>query len=91
MKSVNKFSPEARCGPSLNLSPPQDRLRAPDLQLTHRARLARDRRRKGITTSERAQMKELESEVKELRKANEVLKLTSSFFAQAQPDRRLKF
>ena len=46
--------------------------------------------RDGITTSEREQMKALEREVKELRKANEILKLASAFFAQAELDRRLK-
>ena len=30
-------------------------------------------------------------EVKELRRANEILKLASAFFAQAELDRRLKF
>ena len=46
--------------------------------------------REGITTSERERMKVLEREVKELRKANEILKLASAFFAQAELDRRLK-
>ena len=46
--------------------------------------------RDGITTSEREQMKVLERENKELRKANEILKLASAFFAQAELDRRLK-
>ena len=46
--------------------------------------------RDGITTSEREQMKALEREVKELRKANEILKLASAFFAQAEQGRRLK-
>ena len=46
--------------------------------------------RDGITTSEREQMTALEREVKELRKANEILKLASAFFAQAELDRRLK-
>ena len=46
--------------------------------------------RDGITTSEREQMKALEREIKELRKANEILKLASAFFAQAELDRRLK-
>ncbi len=46
--------------------------------------------REGPTTSELARLKELESEVKELRKANEILKLASAFFAQAELDRRLK-
>ncbi|WP_440870864.1 IS3 family transposase [Variovorax atrisoli] len=37
--------------------------------------------REGITTSEAQRMKELECEVKELRRANEILKLASAFFA----------
>ena len=35
-------------------------------------------------------VKDLEREVKELRRANEILKLASAFFAQAELDRRLK-
>jgi transposase-like protein len=35
-------------------------------------------------------LKELERENKELCKANEILKLASAFFAQAELDRRLK-
>lgn len=46
--------------------------------------------RDGITSDERARIKDLEREVKELRKANEILKLASAFFAQAELDRRLK-
>ena len=46
--------------------------------------------RDGVTTSEREHMKALERENKELRKANEILKLASAFFAQAELDRRLK-
>ena len=46
--------------------------------------------RAGVTTSEAARVKELEREVKELRRANEILKLASAFFAQAELDRRLK-
>ena len=46
--------------------------------------------REGITTSELQRLKELERENKELRKANEILKLASAFFAQAELDRRLK-
>jgi transposase-like protein len=42
------------------------------------------------TTSEQQRLKELERENKELRKANEILKLASAFFAQAELDRRLK-
>ena len=36
-------------------------------------------------------MKELEREVKELRRANEILKLASAFFVQAELDRKLKY
>ena len=46
--------------------------------------------RDGITTSELQRLKELERENKALRKANEILKLASAFFAQAELDRRLK-
>ena len=46
--------------------------------------------RDGISTSELQRLKELERENKELRKANENLKLASAFFAQAELDRRLK-
>ncbi len=46
--------------------------------------------RLGVTTAETQRVKELEREVKELRRANEILKLASAFFAQAELDRRLK-
>ncbi len=46
--------------------------------------------RAGVTTSDLQRLKELERENKELRKANEILKLASAFFAQAELDRRLK-
>lgn len=35
-------------------------------------------------------IKELEREVRELKRANEILKVASAFFAQAELDRRLK-
>jgi transposase len=38
--------------------------------------------RPGLTTDERAKMKDLEREVKELRRANEILKAASAFFAR---------
>ena len=47
--------------------------------------------REGVTSDERERVKALEREVKELRRANEILKLASAFFAQAELDRRLKF
>jgi len=46
--------------------------------------------RPGVSTSEARRVKELERKVKELRRANEILKLASAFFAQAELDRRLK-
>ena len=46
--------------------------------------------RPGTTTTDMQRVKELEREVKELRRANEILKLASAFFAQAELDRRLK-
>jgi transposase len=45
--------------------------------------------RPGLTTDERARMKELEREVKELRRANEILKAASAFFG-AELDRQSK-
>ena len=44
----------------------------------------------GLTTSERTRLKALERENKELRRANEILKTASAFFAQAELDRRLR-
>jgi transposase len=46
--------------------------------------------RQGTTTADKDRLKELERENRELRKANEILKLASAFFAQADLDRRLK-
>ncbi len=46
--------------------------------------------REGVTTSEAQRIKELERDNKELRRPNEILKVASAFFAQAEPDRRFK-
>ena len=46
--------------------------------------------RPGVATAETPRIKELEREVKELRRANEILKLASAFFARAELDRRFK-
>ena len=46
--------------------------------------------REGLSTSERERIKALERENKELRRANEILKTASAFFAQAELDRQLK-
>ena len=47
-------------------------------------------KRAGVTTDEHGRVKALEREIKELRRANEILKLASAFFAQAELDRKLK-
>ena len=47
--------------------------------------------RDGVSTDERVRLKALEREVKELRRAKEILKIASAFFAQAELDRRFKF
>jgi transposase-like protein len=44
----------------------------------------------GVTTAERERIKALEREVKELRRANEILRMASAFFAQTELDRKLK-
>ncbi len=45
-------------------------------------------RRGGLTSDERARIKDLEREVRELRRANEILRKASAYFAQAELDRR---
>ena len=47
-------------------------------------------RRAGLTTDERARLKEQEREIRELRRANEILRKASAYFAQAELDRRAK-
>ncbi len=44
----------------------------------------------GVTSAERDRAKAQEREVRELRKANDILRLASAFFAQAELDRRFK-
>ena len=44
--------------------------------------------RPGLTTEERARLKQLERENRELRRANEILRKASAYFAQAELDRR---
>ncbi len=46
--------------------------------------------RPGLTTGERERLKELERENRELKRANEILRKASAFFAQAELDRRAK-
>jgi transposase-like protein len=44
----------------------------------------------GVTTGDRERMKAMERELKELRRANEILRKASAYFAQAELDRRPK-
>ena len=46
--------------------------------------------REGVTSDERARIKELERENRELRRANEILRKASAYFAQSELDRRPK-
>ena len=45
-------------------------------------------KRAGLTTTERERLKELERENRDLKRANEILRKASAFFAQAELDRR---
>ncbi len=44
----------------------------------------------GVTTAEREEIKALRKELAEVKRANEILKTASAFFAAAELDRRLK-
>jgi transposase len=46
--------------------------------------------REGLTSDEKARLKALEREVRELRQANEILRKASAYFAMAELDRRSK-
>ena len=46
--------------------------------------------RDGLTTSDRERLKTLERENRELKRANEILRKASAFFAQAELDRKAK-
>ena len=46
--------------------------------------------RPGLTSDEQGRLKALEREVRELRRANEILRKASAYFAQAELDRRPK-
>lgn len=45
-------------------------------------------KREGLTTAEKARVKELEREIKELRRANSILRDAAAFFAKAELDRK---
>ena len=46
--------------------------------------------RPGLTTEERERLKQLEREVRELKRANTILRQASAYFAQAELDRRAR-
>jgi transposase-like protein len=46
--------------------------------------------RDGLTTADRERLKALERENRELKRANEILRKASAFFAQAELDRKAK-
>jgi transposase-like protein len=46
--------------------------------------------RPGLTSGERERLKDLERENRELKRANEILRKASAYFAQAELDRRPK-
>ena len=47
-------------------------------------------KRAGLSTSEHERLKALEQENRELKRANEILRTASAYFAQAELDRRAK-
>ena len=47
-------------------------------------------KRPGVTSEQSRRIAELEKEVRELRRANEILRTASAFFAAAELDRRFK-
>ncbi len=106
MSKNNKFSPEVRERAVRLVQEHRDEYRslwaavesiAPKIGCTpttlldwiKRAEIDR-RARPGVTTEERERLKALENENRELRRANEILKSASAFFAQAALDRELK-
>jgi transposase-like protein len=106
MNKSNKFSPEVRERavrlvqehrgeyPSLwaaveSIAPKIGCVPATLLEWVKRAEIDAGAR-PGTTTTEMERIKELERENKELRRANEILKTASAFFAQAELDRKLK-
>lgn len=46
--------------------------------------------RPGLSSEERERLEQLEREVRELRRANEILRKAAAFFAQAELDRRAR-
>jgi transposase len=63
---------------------------AETLRLWVRQRERDEGRRSGVTTDERARIKELERENRKLRRANAILRKASAYFAQAELDSRVR-
>ena len=63
---------------------------SPDSLKAWLRRMQSDAGQGGDTASDGERLKALEKENKELRRANDILKTASAFFAQAEIDRRLK-
>lgn len=76
-QAINSIAPKFDCHPATLLSWIRQYERAGG-------------RREGPTGAEKERIKELEREVKELRKINEILRLASAFFAKAEFDRHQK-
>jgi|TARA_R100001143_G_C3340573_1_gene124032 transposase-like protein len=106
MSKNNKFSPEVRERAVRLVQEHRDEYRSlwaavesiapkigctPSTLLDWIKRIEIDRgARPGLTTEEREHIKVLEKKNRELRRANEILKSASAFFAQAALDRELK-
>ena len=80
----------ARSGQRLNPSQPRLAAHLKRLFAGYASKSAIAASGQGRTTAEEERIKALEREVRELRKANEILRLASAFFAQAELDRRFK-
>jgi transposase len=106
MNKSNKFSPEVReravrmvqehCGeyPSLwaaveSIAPKIGCVPQTLLEWVKRSEVDAGAR-SGVTTADAQRIKDLERENKELRRANDILRTASAFFAQAELDRKLK-
>lgn len=105
-KTTNKFSPEVRARAVRMVFDHQDEHGSqwatmvsiaakigcsPETLRSWVRQAERDRgERAGLTSDERARLKALERENRELRQANEILRKASAYFAQAELDRRSK-
>jgi hypothetical protein len=104
MARPTKFSPdsEGACGPAGARAPAgvrepvrgdplggrADRLPRRNAPRVGAAERRGDGVRPGVPTEDQTRVAALEREVKELRRANEILKKAAAFFAQAELDRR---